>query len=198
MKKFLTTFLVFALSFLAYSCADELPVEDDISKEGFVLVDQDNTEVEYPETYIGDVLLVGYIFTNCPDICPLTTNNLMRIQERVKEEGIDGVEFAAISFDPDADTPPVLKKFADIRNVDMSNFNFYTGGKEEIDSLMNRMYITYVPSDTMKTPNGKEYVYFIHTDRIHLIDKESRIRKSYKGSDISIEEVIEDIKELTD
>jgi cytochrome oxidase Cu insertion factor (SCO1/SenC/PrrC family) len=38
----------------------------------------------------------------------------------------------------------------------------------------------------------------MHTDRIALVDKESKIRKYYKGSTANISEIINDIKELGD
>ncbi len=44
--------------------------------------------------------------------------------------------------------------------------------------------------------NGGFTYSFIHTDRITLIDKESRIRKEYKGSIVDEKEIIKDIESI--
>jgi protein SCO1/2 len=118
------------------------------------------------------------------------------IQERLKSEKFEDVQFISISFDPDNDTPEVLKKFAGIRNLDLSNWTFLTGNKPVIDKLMKHVGVLAVPGDSTVFPSGKVSYYYIHTDRIQLIDDEGKIRKNYPGSSINIDEIIADIKAL--
>jgi protein SCO1/2 len=118
------------------------------------------------------------------------------IQEKVKEEKINNVEFISISFDPDTDTPEVLRKFAEIRNLDLTNWKFLTGPKTIIDSLINKAGVFAVPGDSTVLKSGKTIYYYIHTDRIQLIDKNGMTRKNYLGSKIDIDEIITDIKSL--
>lgn len=179
------------------SCGNELPIEDDIRGLNISLINQDSVSVIFPEKYLGKPLIAGYIFTNCPDICPLTTNNIRLIRDRAEKEGIEDVNYLAISFDPEVDKPNVLKAYAEIRNLDLSNWDLLTGEKTVIDSLMKRLGIFYVPSDTTQMPDGTEKVYFVHTDRISLFDAQGRLRNYYKGSNTNIEQVITDLKTLT-
>ncbi|MCF8262135.1 MAG: SCO family protein [Melioribacteraceae bacterium] len=179
------------------SCGNELPIEDDIKGLNISLINQDSVSVIFPEKYLGKPLIAGYIFTNCPDICPLTTNNIRLIRDRAEKEGIEDVNYLAISFDPEVDKPNVLKAYAEIRNLDLSNWDLLTGEKTVIDSLMKRLGIFYVPSDTTQMPDGTEKVYFVHTDRISLFDAQGRLRNYYKGSNTNIEQVITDLKTLT-
>ena len=51
-------------------------------------------------------------------------------------------------------------------------------------------------SDSSITSEGKKYYYYIHTDRISLLDSNGRIRKNYSGSTINIDEILNDIKLL--
>ncbi len=193
-------FLLFfsAVILLFTGCGKELPVEEDLSGESYPLLNQDSVEVRFPDIIEGKTAVVGYIFTNCPDICPLTTNNMRLVQEKVNAAGVEGVEFVSISFDPKVDKPSVLSSFAEVRNLDTSNWTFLTGDKKIIDSLMGRLKIVAVPGDTSVTSSGEEYVYFIHTDRISLFDSENRLRKNYLGSKAPIDEVVEDVKTLAD
>ena len=195
MKKLIVFFsLVFLLIF---SACDTLPKEGDFGKEEFNLVDQNNNPQKFPGLIKGKIGVVGYIFTNCPDICPLTTNNMRLIQEELKKEKInDEVEFVSISFDPDADSPEVMKKFAEIRDLDLNNWHFLTGEKPVIKSLIKEAEVIAVVGDSSVTKEGEKIYYFVHTDRISLVDAEGNIRKNYLGSHADIHEVVADIKKL--
>lgn len=181
---------------LLLGCADKFEVIDDLSNTKFSLVDQTNNTREFPKLTKGKLTVVGYIFTNCPDICPLTTNNMRMIQEKVGEAKINNVEFVSISFDPLQDKPETLRKFAEVRNLDLSNWTFLTGEKPIVDSLMNRIGILAVVSDSTVFKDGRKIYYYTHTDRIQLLDEEGKIRKNYKGSEINVDEIINDIKSL--
>ncbi len=188
------TFTVLIL--LLLGCSEKFEVIDDLSNSKFSLVDQTNTAREFPKLAKGKLTVVGYIFTNCPDICPLTTNNMRMIQEKVREAKIKNVEFVSISFDPLQDKPETLRKFAEVRNLDLSNWTFLTGEKTIVDSLMNRIGILAVVSDSTVFKDGRKIYYYTHTDRIQLMDEEGKIRKNYKGSGINVEEILNDIKSL--
>ncbi|NMB81039.1 MAG: SCO family protein [Ignavibacteria bacterium] len=184
------------MALILFSCGKDFSVIEDLSGEKYSLIDQDEKEVYFPGFVKGQTVVAGYIFTNCPDICPLTTNNMRLIQERLKKDEVTNVQLVSISFDPENDSPEVLKKFAEIRNLDLSNWTFLTGAKPVIDKLMKHIGVVAVPGDSTVFPSGKVTYYYVHTDRIQLIDGEGRIRKNYPGSSINIDEIIEDIKSL--
>ncbi len=192
--------LIFTLSliFVVYSCGGKFDTIEDLSDEKYNLVDQNNSRINFPGIVKGKMAVVGYIFTNCPDICPLTTNNMRLIQERLKEEKINNIEFVSISFDPLVDKPGVLRKFAEIRNLDLSNWTFLTGEKNVIDSLLKKVQVFAVPGDSTVFQSGEKIIYYVHTDRIQIMDTDGKIRKNYPGSSINIDEIVEDIKSLAD
>lgn len=191
MKKIL---LVILITLLITSCGEKLPIEDDYSKIETELFNQDSIKVNFNDILIGKNTVIGYIFTNCPDICPLTTNNMRLIQEQANEEGIENLQFVSVSFDPEVDKPSVLKKYSEIRNLDTSNWTFLTGNKSDIDSLMKRLGIIAVVGDSSKTSDGNTVYFYVHTDRIALIDSKGQLRKNYKGSELDKNIVVNDIK----
>jgi len=192
-------YILFVLVALALiSCQSKFPEKEFVGESSAQLLDQDSVSVNFPKAYRGKILLVSFIFTNCPDICPLTTHNLQQIQQKVKKEKIQNVAFAAISFDPKRDTPSILKNFAEVRNLDLSNYNLFSGKKENITSLMQAFHIVAIAGDTTRTDDGEPVYFFTHTDRITLVDQEQNIRKSYRGSEINLDEIINDIKNLED
>lgn len=177
-------------------CKNKLPIEDDISSSHFMLVNQDSAVVEFPDYMRGKIAVMGFIFTNCPDICPLTTNNMQRIKAELEKENIKDVLFTSLSFDPARDKPFVLKDYARIRNIDLKNWQFLTGKQSVIDSIKKKMHFFAVAADTSYSEDGKKYYFFVHTDRISLIDRQGRVRKNYKGSTINIGEIVNDIKQI--
>jgi protein SCO1 len=186
--------LVFVL--LIFGCKEKFPELENLGGKHYSLVDQNSESKEFPAYVKGNTTVVGYIFTNCPDICPLTTNNMRLIQEKVNKEKISGIKFVSISFDPLQDSPEKLRKFAEVRELDLSNWTFFTGTRSTIDSLMKKVGILAVIGDSTVFKSGKKIYYFVHTDRIQLMDKAGVIRKNYKGSSIDVDEIIRDIKQL--
>lgn len=188
--------LTFVLIFSG--CKSKLPVKDDLSGAHYDLFTQDSTRISFPENVKGKVVVLGLIFTHCPDICPLITNNMERIQQEAKKEDISGVSFVSISFDPLRDKPSVLKEYADVREIDMKNWIFLTGRPGEIDSLKKQLHYVAIAGDTTYSEGGEPSYFFVHTDRITLMDKEGKVRQEYKGSNVKVEEVMKDIKALAD
>jgi len=178
------------------SCKEKIPAIEELGNTQYNLVDQNGQNAVFPDFVKNKIVVINYIFTNCPDICPLSTNNMRLIQERVKKENIKNVQFVSLSFDPEFDSPEVLKNFADIRNLDLSNWTFLTGVKSVTDTVIKKVGVLAVPSDSTIFKNGRKIYYYVHTDRIQLIDADGMIRKNYKGSKINIDEIVADIKNL--
>ena len=194
MKKLLSSFVLSLLIFTG--CGQKLPVIENFSNNHYQLVNQKDELRVFPDFVKGEIVVMNFIFTNCPDICPLSTNNMRLIQERLNKEKIKDVQFVSLSFDPNTDTPGTLTKFANVRNLDLSNWTFLTGQKSVTDSVIRQANVIAVPTDSVILKNGKKIYSFIHTDRISLIDAKGCIRKNYLGSKINVDDIVNDIKTL--
>jgi len=181
---------------LFYACKPKFPLNDDWSKKRFDLLNQDSTHVLFPQLLKGKIGVVSFIYTNCPDICPLTTHNMALIQNKLKNFGINKVLFISISFDSDGDTPSILKNYARVRNINLRNWMFLTGRKETIKKIAKSAKVFYAQSDSTILNNKTIKRYFVHTDRISLFDSNLHLRKNYYGSTINLNEIITDIKHL--
>lgn len=191
---FLTTIILL----LAISCSEKLPLDKDLTKKSYNLINQDSSEVVFPDIIKGNITVIGFIFTHCPDICPMTTHNMYLTEKQLKEDGINNVKFIAISFDPERDSPEVLKKFAEARELDFKSWTLLTGEKNTITELLKRFDVKAIKTDEFTDPEGNYEYSMMHTDRISLIDENSRLKKNYKGSTLNIEELVKDIKTLED
>ncbi|MGB5289638.1 MAG: SCO family protein, partial [Ignavibacteriaceae bacterium] len=177
---------------LIVSCKDNLPLDKDLTKKSYQLINQDSANVTFPDVIKGHITVLGFIYTYCPDICPMTTHNMYLTEKRLKEQGIDDVKFVGISFDPDRDTPEVLTKFAEIREISFKNWMLLTGNKEIIEDLLRRFDVKAIKTDQTVDEEGNPEYSMMHTDRISLVDENGILRKNYKGSTLNLEEIIED------
>lgn len=172
---------------------DRLAVKDTIEQE-YTLVNQQNQEVIFPTDYLGDVLVVGYVYTNCPDICPMITYNMRDLQRLFPDE--ENFTLISISFDPERDSPEILQSYAEGFNLDQKNWKFLTGNKNSIESVLDKLGISTVKTPTRFLEDDTPIYFIDHTDKVTLIDKEGQIRNHYLGSELQKEKVAEDIKQL--
>ncbi len=191
-----TYILFFSILLLLVACKAELEEVEDFSSLKYSLLNQDSIAVEFPKIIKGKIGVVSYIYTYCYDICPLTTENMRLIQEKVIKEKIPNVELLSISFDYKVDKPSVLKKYAKVRGLELSNWQILTGKKETIEPLMEKVGITAFVADSTAFTNGSKVYFYVHTDRIQLFDQKGVLRKNYLGSEIKIDEIMDDIKTL--
>jgi len=123
----------------------------------------------------GKVLVVNFFFSRCPSICPGLTKNMKKLQNSfLKNPEI--VQFISISVDPEYDSVPRLRKFADRFGVNHDSWWFVTGDKKEIyDFAFNEIKasIADVNVDTA----------FVHTENFFLLDSNRVVRGWYNGFD---------------
>lgn len=181
---------------MAISGCDRLSIKDTFDGERFQLVDQFDRDVQFPDEYSGKVMLVGYVYTHCPDICPIITYNMRDVQRELS--GNEDFMLVSVSFDPDRDTPEILNQYANNYRLDQDNWRLLTGAKPNVDNLLEKLEIRTVKTPTRFEENNTPIYFIDHTDRVTLIDRDGNIRRHYNGSELNSDEAIEDIRRLLD
>ncbi|MCA1320029.1 SCO family protein [Bacillus tianshenii] len=139
----------------------------------------------------GEFWLANFIFTNCDTVCPPMTANMAKVQREMKEEGLD-ISIVSFSIDPDEDTPGPLKDYGDQVEADYSSWDFVTGySQEDIEKFANVSFM--VPA--AKDESSDQYN---HSTGIFLVDKEGYVREQYSGMDVPFEEIMEDLKKVSE
>ncbi len=191
-----TIIILLAAIIIIPGCTSNFDLNENVTGTKVTLFNQDSAKVVYPEVIHNKVALIGFIYTHCPDICPMTTHNMMLAEERLSPDELKNIKFILISFDPERDTPAVLTKYASVRNMDMNDWELLTGSRDNIDSLMKAYKVKAFPDDTTYSDNGEPQYFMIHTDRISLVDRDGNLRKNYRGSSADPAEMTNDIKSL--
>ena len=117
------------------------------------LVTQDGETVRFFDDVIKDkVVVINFIYTHCPDTCPLETAQLVRVQEIMGDRLGKDVFFYSISIDPENDTPEVLREY---RKRFKANWTFLTGNNEDIVKLRKKLglYIAEIQGEGSNNHN---------------------------------------------
>ena len=101
------------------------------------LVTQDGETVHFFDDLIEDkIVAINFIYTTCPDTCPLETAQLARVQSILGDRLGKDVFFYSISIDPEHDTPEVLAEYRDRFGA---NWTFLTGDEADIIDLRRKL-----------------------------------------------------------
>ena len=158
----------------------------------FSLIEQSGMPVTRDDL-MGKVWIASFIYTHCPDTCPLQTANMARVQRDLKD--VKALRLVSITVDPERDTAPVLKEYADRYEADPNRWLFLTGEKDAIYRLAQEGFRLSVVDPEQRVErrlfapppvfahHGESEKRFIHSSRFVLVDREARIRGYYPGTD---------------
>lgn len=154
----------------------------------FKLINQNGDTITQNQ-YRDKIYVADFFFTTCPSICPIMTDNMLKIQQQILND--KDVMLLSHSVTPTIDSVAQLKKYALEKGVIDSKWNLVTGDKKQIYDLARRSYLA-----VKSTGNGDAYD-MIHTENFMLIDKERRIRGFYDGTNPEdIEKLLSDLELL--
>jgi protein SCO1/2 len=163
----------------------------------FTLTNQEGRTVKFSDLQ-GKIVVADFFFTHCPTICPGMTINMRKLAEavhagkRVGDNSNKQVHFISFSIDPERDSVPELKKWADRFRINPAHWWLLTGDKKTIyDMAIEEMKLGLVDGEGVDTS-------FIHSDRFVLIDSNRQVRGYYPGLDtMAINRLANDMVMLT-
>jgi protein SCO1 len=131
----------------------------------------------------GKIIIIDLFFTSCGSICPKLTRNMAKLQQsflkggdsRKKQVDTSIVQFISISVDPDRDSVPVLREYANKMGVNSDNWWLLTGDRKAIYKFI----FDELKIDSLtRTPLDSN---FVHTGYFAVLDKNMQLRGVYDG-----------------
>lgn len=154
----------------------------------FTLISQDGVSVSLRDLR-GKVVAVAFIFATCTDICPMLTDNMVRVKDNLGPTVASQIAFVSITVDPERDTPEVLKQYAQNFAADVKGWWFLTGDPAVVHEVGRKYGVI-----AKKTANGD----IEHILLTSLVDSEGSLRVQYIGSGFDLEEFQSDLLSLLD
>lgn len=153
--------------------------------EDFAFTNQNGKTITQKD-YEGKIYVADFFFTTCPTICPKMTDNMVWLQEQIKDN--PKVKLVSFSVTPDIDSVPVLKEYALEKGVLDEKWNLLTGDKKAIYYLARKSFLV------VKTGKPEELYDMVHTENFVLVDEKKNIRGFYDGTNTEeMQALLEDI-----
>lgn len=145
----------------------------------FSLIERSGRTVTLSELR-SKVWVTNFIYTNCPDTCPIQSAQMKELQAEFKKQ--KDLRLLSITVDPERDTPEVLSEYAKSFEADPERWLFLTGEKERIYHLAQdgfRLGAAEIPHEN-RPVSGATHT---HSPRFVLVDRDAEIRGYYTSTD---------------
>ena len=152
----------------------------------FSLTDQ-NGQLFNSKAALGKLVVVNFIYTSCPDVCPLFTAKMALIQRSLAAERNDRYLLLSISTDPKRDTPAKLKAYADAFKADHRRWHFLTGSVKTLAPVWQAFGV-----HVKDLGDGQVQ----HTNLTTLIDGKGFRRVDYYGDKWLEKDILKDLRQL--
>ena len=187
---------VFWLSLIATPAFSHFPIppkKPEIGRQAvqrtvpdFSLVDQRGKLFRFTDAR-GKIVLATFIFTACPDVCPLLTAKFAGIERALEKRKLNDFLLLSITTDPQRDSPEALKKYAERFRADFNHWLFLTGAEKDLAKVWKEFGVM-----VQKTPDGQ----IQHTALTTLIDRRGVRRIDYYTDQWQEKEILQDIRSL--
>ena len=122
----------------------------------------------------GQVMLVAFIYTNCPSVCQSLGAELYQAQQRIQSEG-SGIGLLSVSIDPLRDTPVALAGYARLHRADARTWTIAAPASVG-DGQRARRALRVISVD-----DGSGG--FVHNGALHVVDRNGRVAGIFDTAD---------------
>ena len=133
----------------------------------------------------GKVVAVTFIYTSCPDVCPMLTDKMARVQDELGPDFGSKIAFVSITVDPERDTPEVLKEYAEAFDANLAGWSFLTGEPAAVLDVAHRYGVAVAEAADGQVD---------HTLLTTLVDRQGTMRVQYLGYRFDEEEFRHDLQ----
>ena len=187
--------LALALAAAVTGCEDrEEPLPVLVTVPDFALVAADGQPFR-GEDMDGGPWIADFIFTSCKTFCPVLTERLASVRERLREaHGERAPRFLSVSVDPEHDTPEVLREYARRHGVVHGDWVFTTGDTASVSKAVVKGFRAPM-GEPVSREDGDGYD-ILHARHFVLIDGARRIRGYYRPEPEQLDRLVSDAGRL--
>ena len=185
----------------------DLPLDDpEYDLEDFSLMNFDGNMTNLSD-FEGQVLIVSFVYSRCPDVCPIVSANLRWVAEQLPDDYGTNFSIIAITVDPWWDTSSVLADYAMRQAIDWPHL---TGEVEAMQPIWESFHVglqTYLNTSATEEnsteenqTSGRHHPDYLvdHSTATIIIDKNHQQRVRWNDMDWEPTLFIEDLQFLMD
>ena len=181
---------------------DDLPADDpEYVVPNFTLYDAFGNQTNISD-YEGQVVVVSFVYTRCPDVCPVVSSNLQWVSEHLADDYGTNFSILSITVDPWWDTEYVLRDYSTFRGLDWPHL---TGNVEDMEPVWKAFHVglqvydneSYQEDSGNETQGRHHPDYLVdHSTATIIIDKEHQQRVRWNDLDWEPTLFAEDVVDL--
>jgi protein SCO1/2 len=150
----------------------------DSQAPNFTLQDADDRIVRRSD-FRGKVVVLNFIYTNCPDVCPLQAEKIAQLQAMINPTPMkEQVAFVTVTTDPERDRGQILRDYGLAHGLDGTNWTFLTAAPDQPADSTRALAQAY---GLEFTPSGQGLQ--MHGAVTHVIDQDGQLRARFHGLD---------------
>lgn len=183
---------------------DDLPTDDpeyDVSEFSLIKPDGNFTNLS---DYEGQVLIVSFIYSRCPDVCPIVSSNLRWITQQLADDYETNFSIISVTVDPWWDTQEVLGQYASERNLSWPHL---TGDVATLEPVWESFHVglqtyTNVSNESSEgesnNTSGRHHPDYLvdHSTATIILDREHKQRVRWNDLDWEPTLFAEDVQQL--
>ncbi|MCX5284355.1 SCO family protein [Streptomyces sp. NBC_00198] len=166
-------------------------LDQPFEKPDLVLTDTNGKKFDLRAQTKGRPTLVYFGYTHCPDVCPLTMNNLAVAKKQLPKAEQDKLRVVFVTTDPDRDTPAALRTW--LKGID-SDFIGLTGDFSTIQAGARTLGISIEP--TSKDKNGK--LVSVHGTQVIAFSPKTDRGYVLYGEDATVDDYTKDLPKIVE
>jgi protein SCO1/2 len=140
------------------------------------------------DQFRGKALAITFLFTRCPfpNFCPRMANQFAEAQQKLEAmtNGPANWQLLTVSFDPEFDTPAVLKAYAERYKYDPKHWTFATGALNEVTALTEQAGLTFYQDG-----GGS----ISHNLRTLVFGADGKLRKNFVGNNWTSDDLVQEL-----
>ncbi|MFF3462109.1 SCO family protein [Streptomyces sp. NPDC001984] len=164
-------------------------LDQPFEKPDLVLTDTHGTKFDLRKETAGRPTLVYFGYTHCPDICPLTMNNIAVAKKALPKAEQNALRIVFVTTDPGRDTPAELGKW--LKGID-PQFIGLTGDFSTIQAGARSLGISIEP--TTKDKNGK--IVSVHGTQVVAFSPKTDKGYLLYGEDATVDDYTKDLPKI--
>lgn len=155
---------------------------DRASAPDFTLTDGMTGDAVTLSSLRGNVVAMAFLYTHCPDVCPLTAARFRAAQQQLGGDA-SRVRFLAVSVDPAGDTPQAVRDFSNAHDLS-TNWHYLIGPRAQLEAVWSAYGIGAFDAGTGAVA---------HNDAIYIIDAGGKEREIVH-SDTALKDLVADLR----
>lgn len=163
----------------------------------FTLTDQNGQRIQL-SAYRGKVVAMTFLYTNCPDVCPLIASKLGQADRQLGSDQSKAV-LLAVTVDPEHDTPSAVRQFDQQHSLDLANWHYLLGSTAALQPVWKSYY---VGTDAAEVPGGAAVKASTpspdlvnHTAIVYMIDPQGRLRVAL-DAEFTVADFVQNVRAL--